>query len=349
MALRIYIHIPFCISKCIYCNFYSITDLSLKEKYLKFLEREISLAYRNEEVNSIYIGGGTPSILKPEELERIIKVFKKGKDCEISIECNPEDVDFEKMKGYKAIGINRVSIGIQSLEPLELLILKRRHERKKALNAMEIVSSIFENFSFDFIVGIKGQEKEKIKENLKILLSFFPPHISVYAIEMKNKSLMEEEDKKARLLTYSWKILEDRGYLHYEISNFAKDGFICKHNMGYWRREDYLGFGPSAHSCIKKIRFSNFSSIKKYFDFLKKGRLPISKKEYLSEEEIKWEEFILSMRTYLGYEKRKIENLRADNLEILKKEGFINEKEGKIYLKDKGMALYNSVILNLIS
>ncbi len=346
MALKMaYIHMPFCFSKCIYCDFYSETDLSLKKEYLKYLKKEIDLRYKGEKISSIYFGGGTPSLFEPEEIGKIIDKFNKKKNCEITIELNPEDVSLKKINGYLREGINRFSLGVQSLNSFELKMLGRRHNREKAIEAIKILKERVENFSCDLIVGIKGQLKSTIEDNLKELLSFSPPHISVYPLELKeHKYLSEDEDRKAELLEFSWNYLREKGYIHYEISNFAKKGFICKHNLGYWTRNDYYGFGPSAHNLLEKRRFKNTKSVKKYISYLKKGKLLLSNFEILSKDKIKWEEFILILRTNIGYP---IENLRKEKLEEFIKYGFLREKGGKIYLTEKGMLVYNPLLIKL--
>lgn len=346
MALKmVYIHIPFCFSKCIYCDFYSETDLSLKKGFLEYLEKEIDFRYEGEKISSIYFGGGTPSLFEPEEIGKIMAKFNKKKNCEITIELNPEDVNIKKINGYLKEGINRFSLGVQSLNSSELKILGRRHNREKAIEAIKILKERVENFNCDMIVGIKGQLKSTIEDNLKELLSFSPPHISIYPLELKkDKSLSENEDRKADLLEFSWNYLKENGYIHYEISNFAKKGFICKHNLGYWIRNGYYGFGPSAHNLLENRRFKNTKSIKKYINYLKKGKLLFSSFEILSKDQIKWEEFILLLRTNKGYP---VENLRKEQLEELVKYGFLREKRGKIYLTEKGMLVYNSLLVKL--
>lgn len=341
----VYIHIPFCISKCIYCDFYSITDLKLKENFLRALEKEIDLRYRGEKISSIYFGGGTPSILEPEDFSLILAKFNKKKDCEITIECNPEDIDEKKISAYLEKGINRFSLGVQSLNNFELKTLKRRHSKEKALKALKILREKTKNFSCDLIVGIKEQSKKILKDTLEKIISFSPPHLSLYPLEMKkNKNLMEKEEKKAELLEFAWNFLKERGYKHYEISNFSREGFQCKHNLGYWLGKKYYGFGPSAHSFLKNFRFKNTENLEIYIKNLMKGKLSLHKLENLSKNDIEWEKFILSLRTYRGW---KFDKSKGEKLSELIEEGFLEKRGDFIKLTEKGMLVYNQVIVKL--
>ena len=342
----VYIHIPFCISKCIYCDFYSETDLSLKKKYLNALKKEIDLRYKKEKVSSIYFGGGTPSILSANELKMLISKFNLSKSCEITIECNPEDLSEEKVKDYTKCGINRFSLGVQSLNNFELNLLKRRHNSEKAIEAIKILKENVKNFSCDLIVGIKGQLKETLKESMDKIFSFETPHISLYALELKKyKHLSKNKDRTAELLYFAWEILKKNGYIHYEISNFAKDGFICKHNMGYWQRKNYFGFGPSAHSFINDKRYSNYKSIEKYISKIEKGHLPMKSIERFSYNTALFEKIILNLRTIEGTQKK---YFKKEIISSLKKDGFLTEDRGKIYLTEKAMLVQNSVLLKLL-
>ncbi len=346
MALkRIYIHIPFCKKKCIYCDFYSINLIKKKEEFLKYLIKEIDLRYKKEDVSSIYFGGGTPSLLSPFEIKEIISKFKLKNNCEITLECNPDDLSKEKILNYLKGGVNRFSIGIQSLNERDLKILKRRHNKKDNLKVLKILNKICKNWSCDLIIGIKGQNKEKIKNNLMELWKYKPPHISIYPLEIKkNKKISLPIDEKAKLLKFTWDFLKKQGYIHYEISNFSLKGFESKHNLGYWLRDEYYGFGPSAHSFLEEKRFFNFNSIEKYIERLKKDKLPMSRVYKLKEDEIFWEFFILNLRTNRGFPLKYFKNFGFDYLE---KEGFLKKKKEKIYLTDKGMLVYNEIILKL--
>lgn len=345
--MMVYIHIPFCISKCLYCDFYSETDLSLKNRYLDALKKEIDLRYKNEKISSIYFGGGTPSLLSADELKMLILKFNLSKSCEITIECNPEDLSEEKVKDYIKCGINRFSLGVQSLNDFELNILKRRHNSKKAIEAIKILKENVKNFSCDLIVGIKGQLKETLKETLDKIFSFEPPHISLYALEIKKyKHLSENKDRMAELLSFAWKLLKKNKYIHYEISNFAKDGFICKHNMGYWQRKNYFGFGPSAHSFINEKRYTNYKLIEKYISKIEKGHLPMKATKRFSYESALFEKIILNLRTIEGTQKK---YFKKEIISSLKKDGFLTEDRKKIYLTEKAMLVQNSVLLKLLT
>ncbi|MBP3759846.1 MAG: radical SAM family heme chaperone HemW [Firmicutes bacterium] len=277
MSFGVYIHVPFCRSKCPYCDFYSvlIRDKEIKEKYTDAAVKEIRNFKRffkdgsehqfiKQEPDSIYFGGGTPSLLEPIRIKEMIKAcddtFGREDDREVTLEANPGTVDADSLKGFKAMGVNRLSIGVQSFDDQILKKLGRTHKTEDSLKAFEKARLAgFENISIDLIFGIEGQAMESWEDSLKKALELDPEHISLYSLEFMEgtvftRMLMEgrmketdpEEDRK--MYERAVEVLTEAGYVHYEISNFAKPGYESRHNLKYWDLDDYAGFGPGAHS-----------------------------------------------------------------------------------------------------
>lgn len=277
MSFGVYIHVPFCKSKCPYCDFYSVLlrDKEIKEKYTDAAVKEIRSFKRffkdgsehqfiKQAPDSIYFGGGTPSLLEPIRIKEMIKAcddtFGREDDREVTLEANPGTVDADSLKGFKAMGVNRLSIGVQSFDDQILKKLGRTHKTEDSLKAFEEARLAgFENISIDLIFGIEGQTMESWEDSLKKALELDPEHISLYSLEFMEgtvftRMLMEgrmketdpEEDRK--MYERAVEVLTEAGYVHYEISNFAKPGYESRHNLKYWDLDDYAGFGPGAHS-----------------------------------------------------------------------------------------------------
>ena len=262
----IYLHIPFCKQACTYCNFHFSTSLRYKDEFISALIKEADREkeYVGEEIiNTIYFGGGTPSILKESELgfliSNLLKHYHIASDAEITLEANPDDISTEKLNAWKTIGINRLSIGVQSFFEEELIWMNRAHNATEALQNLELAKKAFDNITIDLIYGSPLLSDEMWKQNVEQALDLSIPHLSCYALTVEektplyklintNKSPDVNNETQARqfLLLMQW--LREKGYEHYEISNFAKPGFRSRHNSSYWKGEKYLGLGPSAHS-----------------------------------------------------------------------------------------------------
>ena len=301
----LYIHIPFCKVKCVYCDFYSITK---REKqiplFTECLLKEIDLYKEYSEkwsFDTIFFGGGTPSILPAKYLEQILQklhdTFDTSKVTEISLEANPGEAPFEHLKDIKSLGVNRISMGFQSFDDKILKLLGRLHEAKDCFNTFKNVRKAgFDNINADMIFNIPGLSVNNWKKDLKKLLELDPEHISAYSLTVepstklfnlvKNKKVLmplEKTDIEQFLLTED--ILSKNGYHQYEISNYAKNNKECKHNLHYWNLSPYLSFGPSAHSYDLKKRWWNVRSLEKYTNYLEKGKLPIEDNEILSRKD----------------------------------------------------------------
>lgn len=285
-ALELYIHIPFCVRKCYYCDFLSgVSDENRREEYVKALLTEIRMRAGECEkytVTSIFIGGGTPSLMQGAQIERILEEVRRGyvldKAAEITIEMNPGTVDEEKLAAYKRAGINRLSIGLQSGENEELKKIGRIHTWEQFLHTWQLVRKMgFQNVNVDIMSALPGQSVAGYERTLQRVLSLPDPpeHISAYSLiveegtdfyrwQEEGKLDLPGEDADRQMYHLTKKLLAEKGYERYEISNYAKPGFACAHNCGYWKRTEYLGLGLGAASLLKNVRFHNTESLEKY-------------------------------------------------------------------------------------
>lgn len=321
----IYIHIPFCKSKCAYCNFFSLASESKINDYVEALKKEIVLRKNylgGETVKTIYFGGGTPSLLSVKNIEEILELLNKNYEIvsspEITLEINPDTIDRDKMSSLKKIGVNRMSVGIQSFDDEDLRYLGRRHDSRHAMQVLEdLKQTDFEKITLDLIYGMPTLTEEKWNKNLDIFFSTGITHLSAYALTVEPKTILGQRIEKGELQSVSeeetirhYNILVERtkenGFEHYEISNFAKEGFRSQHNSIYWRDEKYLGLGPSAHSYDGKSRQWNISNLTKYIQLVGDAEL-FYEKEILSTED-KFNEYVMtSLRTSWGCDIEKIE------------------------------------------
>ncbi len=289
----IYVHIPFCKTRCIYCDFYSNTSL-VHESYLKALEKEINLQKNyliGETVDTIYFGGGTPSQLSIEELNFILtnlsQTFSINKGAEITLEANPDDLNSEYVEQLKNLGVNRLSLGIQTFDDDSLRFLKRRHSGLQAYEVVKMCQNIgFSNISVDLMYGLPNQSVADFESNIRTALELNVQHISAYHLTyekgtklfrmLENKEIRTvEEETSLQMFSSLIHLLKEGGFEHYEISNFAKNGFYSRHNTAYWKGINYLGLGPSAHSYNGVSRQWNISSLNKYSKALNEGRLDV--------------------------------------------------------------------------
>lgn len=362
----LYIHIPFCRSKCPYCDFYSIASLSPVPHFMNAIKKEIiSYKDRFSLFDTIYIGGGTPTVLSEGQLEDLIKWIYKymriAPECEITIEANPCDINIDKARALRSMGINRISLGIQSFDDDILKFLGRRHRSKDAIRAFDLLRSAgFDSISIDLIYGIPGQKIEQWFNTLKKALFLFPEHISCYQLTFEKRTpfwrrlqkgeitpIDEETEKRFFIDTSDY--LESNGYIHYEISNFAKgEKYFSQHNQKYWLHIPYLGLGPSAHSFDGKRRWWNYASIKKYCNALQNGILPIEDMEELSEEQIRMEKILLGLRTCHGIEKEIIGHISEDVLSMLERNKLLHVKDNRIIPTKKGFSVADQLTAYLI-
>jgi oxygen-independent coproporphyrinogen III oxidase len=319
----IYLHIPFCKQACHYCDFHFSTNLAFKRDMFNALEHEIFLQrqYLDEPLRTIYFGGGTPSLADPEDINMLMStirsVFAVTDDAEITLEANPDDLERQKLEAFRSIGINRLSIGIQSFDDSVLRFLNRAHDSKAAEECVPLARATgFRNISIDLIYAIPGQGMSEWENNIRRAIDLNVEHISAYSLTIEEKTVFGNwtakgrivpagEDVSAQQFEILLKFLEESGYQHYEISNFAKPGFLSRHNSNYWRQEKYLGIGPSAHSYNLESRQFNVSNNYQYVAAIKEGRIPASMEHLTNEDQIN-DYLLTTLRTSWGSDLQKL-------------------------------------------
>jgi len=373
----LYIHIPFCQSKCPYCDFYSVIEKNNlnKKKYLSALKKEIKI-YSNKlpgiKIKSIYIGGGTPTILDGQQIYELIslcyKYFHISKTVEITVESNPSTFDEKKCRLLHLAGVNRISIGAQSMDNRILKKIGRIHDKQDIINSYFTSRSAgFNNINLDIMFGLPGQTMACYMKTLEEVINLAPEHISLYALSIEKGTLFEElyKNHKIKLLSddtvykmykKTIEILTYYKYKHYEISNFSLPGKQCIHNCIYWKNQPYLGLGASAVSYIDNRRFQNSSNIEEYTFLLSNDILPIKSKEVLSLKEKMAETVILQLRMIKGLSKNdfknvfnvSVEDIFYEQLFRLKELKLLNENDTHYFLTDKGIPLANNVFIEFL-
>ena len=372
----IYIHIPFCDHKCIYCDFYSIVSYENVSSYLIALKKEIdffSEKYSEDrKIISLFFGGGTPSFMEPEYISEIIRHLKKNfhfvDDAEITLETNPGTVSKEKLRKFREIGINRISIGIQSFDEDELKFLTRIHDSKTAIKTVQDAAySGFDNISIDLIFNLPKQTKEIWRSNLEQAAKLPVKHISAYSLILERGTIlnkmvldgkvkMQSEDYDADLYEFTINFLTQHGYDQYEVSNFARDDKECVHNNAYWRYKDYLSFGTSAHSFVNGERWWNYSALNLYNRAIEKNGHAVIGEELLTQNEMLEEYVMLALRSK-GLDLVELKNLFGGNwfeknknfLNQLKNESFLISKNNLLAFTPKGYAICDEILAKLES
>lgn len=362
--LSIYVHIPFCEQKCLYCDFCSFSNAkNLQGRYFSALRQEIlSNKKADYEVQSIYIGGGTPSSVDEKFIQGLLKDIKNNysvdKDAEITIECNPSSTTKNKLEVYKQAGVNRISFGVQSFSDQVLKGIGRLHNGKQAEIAVNFAQEVgFKNISIDLMIGVPFQTKEILLQDIKKAVSLGVQHISAYMLQLeygtplqklveKKQVKIANEDEQAALYDALVRELSSKKYFQYEVSNFAKDGHYSKHNLNYWRRGEYLGFGLSAHSFLDNVRYANADKFDEYFN----GR--IDSREKLGQKEILEEIIMLGLRCFEGvdlptWKKFSGSKFPEKKIEDLVNKGILVQKDNKIFLEPKYYSVNNEIICSL--
>lgn len=368
--MGIYVHIPFCRSKCIYCGFYSVASDRLKEAFIQALCCEIDL--RKDyyaPVGTLYFGGGTPSCLSLPEIRRITEKLESTyvivPEAERTLEVNPEDLDVDKLKGWKSLGFNRLSIGVQSFQDDLLRAVHRRHTSRQVTEGIERARKQgFDNISIDLIIGLPGQSMEVLQRDLLQALQVEADHVSIYMLSLDAGSVLEKqyrkgvfcppsEDELAEKYEMAVQVLRNAGYEHYEISNFAREQKYSVHNTSYWQQKPYIGFGPAAHSYNLVSRQWNVSHLKAYIDSLDKGILNFEREE-LSDVD-KYNEYVMtnfrtmwgikgeSLREKYGFAQRHFFCQMAGYLE----KGLAVEKQDTYVLTEAGWLLSDRIFSEL--
>ena len=322
----LYIHVPFCKAKCPYCDFYSVTSPDLISAYLKALEQEARL-YRDRFslFDTLYLGGGTPSLLASEHLTNLTKTLRRhfsfASETEFTLEANPDDIRREKLRLWRDLGANRLSLGAQSFNEAELTFLKRRHTAAQTLAALSLIRAAgFENLGLDLIYGLPGQTPDAWLRTLEQALVCAPEHLSCYQLTMapgtplsrraaRGQVALPDEEAQRTLFLLTCEFLEDRGYLQYEVANFARgEEYFCRHNLKYWQRLPYLGLGPAAHSFQGGRRWWNHRGLAGYAAALAAGRAPLAGREALTPEQVRLETLYLGFRTREGVDLEAIQS-----------------------------------------
>jgi oxygen-independent coproporphyrinogen-3 oxidase len=371
----IYVHIPFCVQKCPYCDFYSITDLSLKSRYLKALIKEIKMIPAETLVfDTLYLGGGTPSVYGPAEIGQIIETafaqYKIMPDAEVTLEVNPGTVTFDSLNAYRESGVNRLNLGVQSYQDANLKVLGRIHSAKDATSALEWARrSGFDNIGLDLIYGLPEQTHENWRTDLERAVELNPDHLACYMLtsepgtplhqDMQSGRYRPLHDRKVReLFDLTIDYLETHGYVQYEISNFVRRTdeslypLISRHNVKYWSFAPYVGFGPAAHSFIQPERCWNYAEVERYIDEIEAGRLPVEEKEVLTTGQLLMETIYLGLRTIQGIDLIEFkQRFAVDFLHTfdrivtdLEKDGLLRIAQNHCALTRKGLAYLDSVV-----
>ena len=371
IPLELYVHIPCCVRKCQFCDFLSgPSDEETKDRYIEALLKEIRAAEHTEdyEIVSVFIGGGTPSALKAEAIASIMRTLQEQfffcEDAEVTIEANPGTVDLEKLTIYRNVGINRLSLGLQSTDAEELKLLGRIHSYEEFLKSYEWAREAgFSNINIDLMFAIPGQTGEAWRQHLYQVAELNPEHISAYSLIIEEGTPFAEqnldlpdEDTEYQMYEDTAEILERYGYRQYEISNYAKQGYMCRHNAGYWQRREYLGFGLGASSLYRGMRFSNTRRMQEYLkesrnsDQIRKDVTVLSRNERI-------EEFMfLGLRMTEGISEKKFEenfdvrlmDVYGDILQKYEETGFMEHIETKWRLTRKGIHVSNHILADFL-
>ncbi len=378
MSFGLYLHFPFCRNKCAYCDFYKeVHDVDLEVRFYEALEVETRLAAEaletaNREISTLYVGGGTPSLanlrLFGDWLEQLQWVFSIPRRIEFSFECNPESVDKGMLEELRRFGVNRPIFGMQSFNQKLLKTLGRTHRVRDSHRAVYLANALgFDNFGTDLIFGLPRQTGKLLSADLDHLVALDPPHISFYQLTVEPGTVLADKVEAGRLkmpddeLSYAMyrggvEYLTECGYERYEVSSFAKPGFECRHNQGYWEGKDYLGLGPSAHSFMGGRRFANSPDFKEYVVSLDKGDRPLVVDESGTKERIV-ETIMLGLRTSKGIDRRAFKRqfgnkldkyLKRNNLDILLESGHLLSDVDGLRLTDEGFFLADEIIGRLV-
>ena len=370
--LSVYIHIPFCVQKCKYCDFLSAPSTQENRKqYIAALKREIineAVKYKEYEIETIFFGGGTPSILDEGQIEECIEVLRENyqisKSCEITLEMNPGTASMQKLEGWRKAGVNRLSIGLQSVNDNELKMIGRIHDFDTFIKSYEQARATgFENINIDLMSALPGQTASDWRNTLNRVLALHTEHISAYSLIIEEGTPLSEhieeyppipsEDEDREMYRDTKRILKEHGFMRYEVSNYAKEGRECKHNVTYWTRGNYAGFGLGASSMVDNVRWHNTENMDKYLknpEGLKEDIQKLSKNDCM-------EEFMfLGLRMMNGVSKKrffdefgmKMDEVYGDVLEKWEKTGHLKVLDDNVFLTDSGIDISNAIFTDFL-
>ncbi|MBQ8287885.1 MAG: radical SAM family heme chaperone HemW [Clostridia bacterium] len=363
--IGLYIHIPFCLKKCAYCDFYSIPgrDEALQNRYINALTlhmKTLSATMEDRAFDTVYIGGGTPGLLSAEMLTALMngirENFTLAEDAEITLETNPAVADEAKFRVMRSLGINRLSMGMQSSEQAVLKTLGRLHTFDQFAETFgEARRAGFKNLSADVMYALPGQTVDGLLETLHSLIALSPEHISMYGLKVEENTpfgrmgerlALPDEDTQCEMYARACELLEESDYHRYEISNFAKARYESRHNLRYWQREEYLGMGPASHSFVDGVRYSYPHSIEDYITALEQGRLPdVDSHVTLTPAEAKNEEIMLGLRLAKGIVATDELQKKCENY---LRYGFMERKDERIAFTTKGFLVSNTILAELM-
>lgn len=363
--LSLYIHIPFCKTICLYCNFLTFAHKNKKiPQYVDSLIKEIesrSVEYADYKIETVYFGGGTPSLIESRHIQNILdavrKNFKVVEGVEINIECNPESLDQKKLEDYISAGITRISLGVQTFDKKTLWRIARPHDSETIFRALTAIQlSGFKNFGTDFIIGLPDQNLEKFKKELDTILGYDPPHLSFYFLSYDTKKIdlfasdCPAEEQQIEMYEHLTKTLKKMGYIHYEVSNYCKPGFECRHNLRYWNRREYLGFGIGAHSYIDEAVWENQTDFDSYLE----NPLKSPEKVLLDKDLQKMDYIMLQLRTHKGINRTEYEKKYTDYADLYSKAeqykatGKLVADQKGIRASEEGFLILNKITNDLI-
>ena len=373
--ISLYIHIPFCAQKCLYCDFPSFARKDhLRKAYIEALNKEIiSLRekHNNLEINTIFIGGGTPSVLEADELECLLKEVAKlnmAKDIEYSMECNPGNLTEEKLEVMKKYGVNRISMGLQAKQDNLLKGLGRIHNYKTFKENFLLAKKVgFNNINVDLMFGLPNQSLNEWEETLREIISLEPAHISAYSLIIEegtafynlyenDKLKLPTEEEERKMYHLAKKILEENGFNQYEISNYAKEGKECRHNLAYWNMDNWIGVGSAAASYINGKRIKNISSVEEYINSINEKGEAVEEIINNSKNDNMEEFMFMGLRKINGIDENEFKNRFSMNIndvygEILNKyigEGLLIRESGRIFLSEKGIEISNIIMADFL-
>ena len=354
----LYVHVPFCRGKCLYCDFYSIADISQVLDYLEALAQEARLYQgRFPAFDTLYLGGGTPSLLSGPQLAALMDCLRRhftfAPDTEVTLEANPDDLTLEKLRLFLDLGVNRLSLGVQSFDDAELRFLGRRHTARQALQTIVWARAAgFNNLGVDLIYALPGQTEAAWRKNLEKVLKFQPEHLSCYQLTLSPETPLGQrqargefappaEEAQRRLFLLTSQFLEARGYLHYEVANFARGAARrCRHNLKYWQHAPYLGLGPAAHSFDGTRRWWHHASLDRYCQALRQGQLPLAGEETLTPEQLRLEACLLGLRTREGLPLKFLSpSAQTQALPRLTQAGLVKVRRGRLIPTPAGLVL----------
>lgn len=375
----LYLHIPFCTQRCVYCDFYFVTTQRTHGAFVDAMcaELEYYASQYREPVETIYFGGGTPSLLQIDELARLLTTIRKHFDVsavrETTLEMNPEAAEIDYLQSLRSLGIDRLSLGVQSFFPSDLTFLNRSHTAEQAEESIDLITKGgFDNFSVDLIFGIPDQPEEYWYANVQKLIRLGVPHISTYNLTVEERTPLHKmvqrglvhpapEDEMAERYRFTMDFLRQHGYEHYEISSFALPGMRSQHNQVYWDHRNYLGFGPSAHSFwwkgLPAYRWYNERNLRRYEELLRQHHVPVESREPVTLDMLANEYILLRLRTSEGIDLRRLNDHygvdlvyeKEEEIEELMQEGLIPSVEnGRLRLTDSGKLLCDAVTTKLL-